>query len=713
VSDLRERLQAALADRYTIERQLGRGGSAWVYLADDLKHHRRVALKVLDPQLAASLGSARFLREIEIAAGLAHPHILPLHDSGEAHGLLYYVMPHVDGRTLRERLEEQPPLALAEALQITREVADALDYAHGRGVVHRDIKPENIFLSHGHALVSDFGIARALSEASGDELTATGLAVGTPAYMSPEQATADRGLDSRSDLYSLACVVYEMLAGETPFIGPSAQAVMAQHVAGAIPSLRAVRQGVPESVERAITRALAKVPADRFDSAREFAQVLEAPSAPAPERSLAVLPFANLSQAPDDDYFSDGMTEEIIAAVSGVKALRVAARTSSFAFKGKSADVRTIGRQLNVGSVLEGSVRRAGRKLRVTAQLINVEDGYHVWSERYDRDLEDVFAIQDEIASSIARALQVVLTEPERRVRDKPPTRSLEAYDYFLRGRQFFHQFRRKGFQAAREMFERAVAIDPGYARAYAAIADCWSLLHHLDATEENARGADEASRKALELDPEAAEAHAARGLALSVHGRYADAEQEFQAAILLDPTLFQAYYYHGRASFASGNYASAADMFERAVVARPEDYQAAAMVVMAYERLGRPTAAEAAARRGAEKIEHHLELYPYDVRALYLGAGMLARLRDFARAEVWAKQALAMEPEDPAVAYNVACVFADLGKIEEALDSLERGAKLGLPGGEWLERDPDLDPLRGHPRFQAIIAAPTRGQHV
>jgi TolB-like protein/Flp pilus assembly protein TadD len=679
---------------------------AWVYLAEDLRHRRKVALKVLDPELAASLGSARFLREIEIVARLTHPHILPLHDSGEADGLLYYVMPYVEGQTLRARLEGQRQLRHEEALQITRELAEALHHAHEQGVVHRDIKPENIFLSHGHALISDFGIARAVSEASAEALTATGLAIGTPAYMSPEQATADRQLDGRSDLYSLACVVYEMLAGEPPFAGMSAQAVMARHIADTVPSLRAVREGIPESLERAITRALAKIPADRFGTVQEFAQALEAPSDVAQARSVAVLPFANLSQDPDDEYFSDGMTDEIIAALSGVKALRVAARTSAFAFKGRNLDVRTIGRQLNVGTVLEGSVRRAGRRLRITAQLINVADGYHVWSERYDRDLEDVFAIQDEIASSIARGLQVVLTEPEQRALEKPPTSSLEAYDFFLRGRQFFHQFRRKGFEAAQTMFERAVEIDSRYTRAYAGIADCWSFLYlHWDAREEHARRADEASQKALELAPELAEAHASRGLAVSLHGRYEEAKREFEAAIALDPKLFEAYYFYARASLSAGDFGRAAEMFERASQVRPEDYQAAALLVSVCVRLGRP--ADAAAQRAVKKIERHLELQPYDARALNVGACVLAHLGETSRAEAWAKQALAAEPDDPNVLYNACCAFAIIGKTEEALDCLEQCTSMGFH--HWFEHDSDLDSLRGHPRFQAIIASTAR----
>jgi len=297
-----------------------------------------------------------------------------------------------------------------------------------------------------------------------------------------------------------------------------------------------------------------------------------------------------------------------------------------------------------------------------------------------------------------------VLAEPDQGVREKPPTRSLEAYDYFLRGRQFFHQFRRKGFVAAREMFERAVAIDPRYARAYAAIADCWSFLHHVEASEENVRGADEASRRAVELDPSLAEAHASRGLALSASGRYEEAQREFEVAIQLDPKLFEAYYFHGRASFAAGHLARAAEMFERAIEVRPEDYQAAALATMVYDGLGRPEDAKVAAQRAVEKIERHLELHPYDARALYLGANELGRLGDSAGAEAWAKRALAMEPEDPGVLYNVCCVYAVIGKIEEALDCLEHGAKVGLPAPEWLEHDSDLDPLREHPRFKSIM---------
>ncbi|PYP22547.1 MAG: hypothetical protein DMD55_19240, partial [Gemmatimonadetes bacterium] len=370
MADQLARLQAALADRYTIERELGRGGMATVYLAQDLKHHRPVAIKVLRPELAAALGAERFLREIETAAKLTHPHILPLHDSGEAAGFLFYVMPYVEGESLRDRLSREKQLPLGDALQIAREVADALSYAHNQDVVHRDIKPENILFEAGHAVVTDFGIARAITAAGGEKLTGTGIAVGTPAYMSPEQA-ASAPVDERSDIYSLGCVLYEMLAGEPPFTGPSAESIVRQHLAAAPPRVSAMRAAVPPAIEEGIVRALAKTPADRFATAAEFAGALAAPAQRARDtgrrtsrlaagaglaatllasaaglfvlsrlhgtpalpggtrQSIAVLPFVNVSGAPQEEYLSDGISEELINALSKLPQLQVVARPSS------------------------------------------------------------------------------------------------------------------------------------------------------------------------------------------------------------------------------------------------------------------------------------------------------------------------------------------------------------------------------------------------
>jgi serine/threonine protein kinase len=421
VSDLLARLRGVFADRYTIDRELGRGGMAVVFLAQDQKHHRKVAIKVLEPELAAALGRERFLREIETAAGLNHPHILPLHDSGEADGFLYYVIPYVEGESLRERLDRERQLALEDAIQIAREVADALSYAHGHNILHRDIKPGNILLSAGHALVCDFGIARAITATGGGQLTEVGALVGTLAYMSPEQIDGSQYIDGRADIYSLGCVLFEMLVGEPPFRGSTLTAVIMGQLSSPAPSPRLFRELVPEAVDAAARKAMASLPADRFSTAAQFAEALGTPRpseptpAAVPDRSIAVLPFKNQSSDPESEYFSDGIAEEIINALAQLPGLQVAARTSSFAFKGKGAEIAEVGAKLKVATVLDGSVRKAGNRVRITAQLVNVSDGYHLWSERYDNELDDVFAIQDHIARAIAQRFEVMLAGPTGR----------------------------------------------------------------------------------------------------------------------------------------------------------------------------------------------------------------------------------------------------------------------------------------------------------
>ncbi len=389
MTDIEQHLKASLNHRYAMVRELGRGGTATVYLVRDLKHDREVALKALPPELATrDRDHELFLREIRIAAGLTHPNILPLHDSGNADGILYYVMPYVVGSSLRVKLNREKQLSIEEACAIVRAVAIALDYAHRRNIVHRDIKPENILFQDGQPLVADFGLARAISAVDAEHVTARGIAVGTPAYMSPEQVSAERDLDGRSDLYSLACVLHEMLAGEPPFVGPNARAVMARHAIASIPSLRAIRADVPVSVERAVEKALAKDPENRFATIAEFADALESGLAEPPpsvgnvetQGMIAVLPFVNSSSDAENEYLSDGITDELINALVNVEGLHVASRTSVFAQKGTQKDVRVIGRTLNASVVLEGSVRKAGNKLRITAQLTNIDDGHLLWS---------------------------------------------------------------------------------------------------------------------------------------------------------------------------------------------------------------------------------------------------------------------------------------------------------------------------------------------
>jgi TolB-like protein/Flp pilus assembly protein TadD len=709
-------LETALRERYALERELGRGGMATVYLARDLKHERLVALKVLRPELAASLGAERFLREIRIAARLQHPHILPIFDSGEAAGAaegprLWYTMPYVEGPSLRDRLHEQGPLPVDEAVRITREVALALDHAHRRGVVHRDIKPENILLSDTQALVADFGIARGSDAAGGSAaLTQTGMALGTPLYMSPEQASGEAA-DSRSDLYSLGCTLFELLTGTPPFTGDTPQAVTVKRFTQPAPSVRAARPEVSLELARVVARALERDPADRFTSLAEFAAALDArgdgPARPHPEqRSIAVLPFVTLSADPETEYFGDAMAEEILNALAKVTALRVASRTSSFAFKGRNEDIAEIARKLRASAVLEGSVRRAGNRIRVTAQLIDAEEGYHLWSERYDRELADVFAIQDEIASRIVQALQVVLTEQERGA--MPVDRAdVRAYEYYLRGRQLAHQVRRDGYEGALRMYQRAVEIDPRYARAYAGMADCYAWIHmYYDASPAMARRADEASRRALELDPDSAEAHASRGFALSLEKRYAEARAEFAKAVALAPTLFEGHYLFGRVCWAEGRLEEAARHFQDASQVRPEDFQAPAMLAAVYDGLDRHEDAVAQYRTTVDRVRRHLELYPDDARALYHGAIGLRRNGEDEEARAWAERSLAVVGDDPSALYNLGCFHAIGGDIDRAFACLSRAVDCGFAHREWMEHDGDLDHrMRGDPRWEQLLA--------
>ena len=716
MTELLDQLKASLADRYQLDRELGRGGMATVYLAQDLRHRRPVALKVLHPHLAMSLGPERFLREIQIAARLQHPHIVPLYDSGQAGDHLFYVMPFIEGESLRQRLERESPLPIEEALKITRAAAAALDYAHRRDIVHRDIKPENVMLHDGEAVVTDFGIAKAVSAAVSDNLTQTGTAIGTPAYMSPEQAEGSEDLDGRSDIYSLGAMLYEMLVGSAPFTGPTLQSIMKKLLTDPVQPLRERRDEVPDWLEQAVVKALEKAPAKRFETATQFSKALDWPSGgstpagmPAGSStgwtSIAVLPFANMSADPENEYFSDGVAEEIINSLNKIEALRVASRTSSFAFKGKSGDITEIGRKLKVQTVLEGGVRKSGDRLRVTAQLINVADGYQLWSERFDRQLEDVFVIQDEIAENIVRALRVVLSETEKRAIEKAPTTNVKAYDYYLRGRQFIHVFSRNGMLNAQRMFERAIETDDKYARAYAGIADCCAFLYmYWDGRKVNLDAAETASQKAIALDPDSAECHASRGFALSLQKKYSEAREEFQIALRLDPRQYEAHYLFARACVQEGKLEEAVEHYLAAAEARPEDYQTLLLVAPVQFGLGRLEDSMRSERRGLELAEAHLELNPDDDRALYLSLGALHLRGETEKAFEWARRALSANGSDPSNLYNVACFYSITGKTDEALECLAKAIENGFGHREWLEHDSDLDNLREDARFKSLL---------
>ncbi len=604
-------LTTALSDRYRIERELGAGGMATVYVAEDLRHRRKVAIKVLRAELAAALGPERFLREIETTANLRHPHILPLYDSGQAGEFLYYVMPLVEGESLRDRLTREKQLPIEEALGIAREVADALGYAHSRGIIHRDIKPENILLEGGHAVVADFGIARAVSAAGADKLTRTGMSIGTPSYMSPEQAAGEENLDGRSDLYALGCVLFEMLGGQPPFTGPTVESVVHQHLMVAPPPITNLRPTVPVAVAGALARTLAKNPADRFNPASQFVQALSgagvtttqvaepvrapkrwplgvaaaavliliaaallllpgrngAPRAEAGSdlRALAVLPFVNTSGDAKDEYFSDGITDELAHALSKLPGLTLAGRSSSFSFKGKSVPAPEIGKVLNVGAIVEGTVRRSGDRLRVTVQLTSTSDGRVLWSDAFERAGADVFAVQDAFTSAIVGALTPLLggaaAAPVSAGVDTRGTSDAAAYDFYLRGRYYWAQRGAGPLDTALAFFQQGVQRDSSFARGWAGLA-----LTHVMRPNFNSdvaalpafAAAESAGRKALALDSTLADAHLAIAMSRMRQLDLAAADRGFAAARRLEPQNATSHHWSGLYYWLSGDSTSA-----------------------------------------------------------------------------------------------------------------------------------------------------------
>jgi serine/threonine protein kinase/tetratricopeptide (TPR) repeat protein len=712
----RAKLEHALADRYLIDRELGRGGMATVYLAQDLRHDRLVALKVLHADVAESVGAERFLTEIKTAARLNHPHILPLFDSGQADEFLYYVMPYVEGESLRQRLDREHQIPVADAIQYLREMSAALDYSHRQGVVHRDIKPENVMVHEGIAMLMDFGIAKAMDSASSG-LTGTGMFVGTPAYISPEQAFGEGTIDGRSDQFSLACVLHEMISGEQPFTGSSQQAIIAKRLGGVAPVLDGVWESVGDELKASMLRGMSLEPESRFPTMRDFALAVSrsgngltsGPTFVVPAvsaaKSIAVLPFANVSTDKENEYLADGLAEEIINSLSRVRTLRVASRSLSFAVKGRDNDLIEVGRKLKVSTILTGSVRRSGNRIRVSAELVNAADGLELWSERYDREMEDVFAIQDDIAESIVRALRVVLGEGERQA-IKARIRNVKAYELYLRGRQYFG-FNRRGLDYALEMFEQAVAIDPEFAAAYSGIADALSFIWLIHERSDEVRNrADDASRLAVEMEPSLAEAHHSRGMARSLFADYEVSDSEMAIAMKLDPKLADVPMNWALTHRMRGNFREALNLALLAQALRPEDYDIAGRVSSTYDALGRNAESKAARKRALDLVEDRVKLNPDDTRALVLCGVSNAKAGNVARAKEVTERALAMGADDPMIHYNAACTYITLGEIERALDELEMTIRLGYRNVDWLDTDEDLIPVRDLERYKEIRAS-------
>jgi serine/threonine-protein kinase len=536
-------LTDAFAGRYELVREIGQGGMATVWLAHDLKHTRDVAIKVLRPDLSMSLGAERFLREIGIAARLSHPHVLSLIDSGQAGVLLYYVSPYVEGGSLRERLIRDGPLSVPEVLRIAGEVGSGLDYAHRRGVVHRDVKPENILFADGHAVLADFGVAAATARVPESSITGAGITVGTPEYMSPEQAGAERDVGPESDEYALACVVHELLTGSPPFRGSNARATMAQHAIATPAPLRTLRPDVPAAVERAVLRALSKDPEHRYPSVAAFVNATRSAAVDTRDRQeaplIVVLPFVNASSDRDNEYLSDGLTEELIDALAKVEGIRVASRTSVFALKGRGDDVRAIGARFGARVVLEGSVRRAGERLRLTAQLTDTADGGLLWSQRYDRTLDDVFTVQDELARTIVSTLRSTWLAELSPPSPRRSTDNVAAYSLYLRGRYEWNRRTNESVLAGIGWFEQAIALDPHYALAYTGLSDSYALQvdYRSVPVADGLAKAKEYARMALALDPTLAEAHASLAWALFIHDwEWHEAEEMFRRGLSLDP---------------------------------------------------------------------------------------------------------------------------------------------------------------------------------
>src|SRR2546426_4520679 len=623
-ADLLPRVRAGLGERYWIERELARGRTATVFLAHDSRHDRPVALKVLHPEIAAAVGPERFLREIQLAARLEHPHIVALHDSGEADGRLYFVMPYVVGESLRDRLDHEPQLPIAEALRIAGDVADALGYAQGLGVVHRDIKPENILLADGRALVADFGIARAISAAGSERLTETGIALGTPAYMSPEQGTEEGEVDGRSDLYALGCVVYEMLAGAPPFTGPTAQAILARHAVDPVAPIRTVRNTVSAGVERAVLKALAKVPADRHASAAEFAHALAEPQ---PEvrvpgsrkawlvigaglsavaalalllgfnlggwrgrisangnatwlRSIAVLPLDNLSRDTTQDGFADGMTTALITDLGRIRALRVIAKRAVLPFKASTLPAHVIAESLHADVLVEGGIERSGDRFRLDLQLIDAASGDQLWSDQFEDLTQNRFAIQDAAARGVLSALKLPVTAAEAQGLRTPLTSNLEAYDFFLRGKIRVRHETREDDSIAIALLQRAVALDPSFAVAHAWLARAYTLRVAQFAPRDSAalEGAFLATEKALQLDPDLAEAHFARANLLwgaTKQFAHERAIQEDRRAVELSPNLDAAHHHLGLVYTHIGLLDKALEELRKTLAIDPGDWMA------------------------------------------------------------------------------------------------------------------------------------------
>ena len=714
-----------LDGRFELGRVAASGGMGVVFRGIDRQSGALVAVKLL----RAAEGAERFRREVKVLSGLHHPGIVSYLGHGQAEDGLYLVMEWLEGEDLGTRLAAVE-VSLDEGVGVGLQLASALAAAHAQGIIHRDLKPSNVFLCDwrlDRVKLLDYGIARLVGAAN---LTDTGAVVGTPAYMAPEQARGERSLDSRADVYALGALLFHCLTGRPPFESETLQGLLVSVMQRPAPRL-GERVPVPRALEDLVSRMMDKDPRRRPPDGQAVLRELSALgrgdelslsataiASPTPASShettssvrsalssVAVLPFHDMSAARDQGYLCEGIAEELINTLTALSGLRVTARSSSFVLRGSGLDARTIGQRLGVDAVLEGGVRKSGDRLRITVQLVDVAGGSPRWSHRFEGSLEQVFEIQDQIATSVATALKGMLSTEEREALRRPEVQ-VEAYEHFLRGRQHLHAQTSTSFDIAEREFTRAIEIDAGYAPAHAGLAQVYMWYVDWMGRGEPARQmADRASRRALELGPELSESHVARGAYLTSVCDYAGAEKEYREAIRLNPRSFEAHYLLARCGVHAGKHELAAEMFQRAAELRPEDFQCCAIAEVPLNRLGRFEEAARSRQEALRRIERHLELAPRDPRALILGAIILVADGRREQGFDWASRALAEGPDDPATLINAACVYARAGLKEEALKALEKSFGRGWGKRDWVNHDPDYDSIRDDPRFQALLA--------